>query len=97
MPKQAKLRLREQEYAGRARELAGTRKKRTRGNTPWKAFFQAGVGATIETELEKASIRAIVNTYGVRLGKRFSCAYRDKGHTTLVTIEAVKRRKNDET
>jgi hypothetical protein len=92
MAKQAKARLAEQRYAKRARDLASRRKKRTRGDTPWKTFFTSGVGATIETELAKTSIRAIVNTYGTRLGKRFTCSYTEKANLTLVKIEAVKRR-----
>lgn len=92
MAKQAKARLAEQRYAKRARSLALKCKKRTRGDTPWKTFFMSGVGATIETELAKTSIRAIVNTYGTRLGKKFTCSYKEKENVTLVKIEAVKRR-----
>jgi hypothetical protein len=96
MPKKAKERIAEQRYAKRARELAAKRKKRTRGNTPWKNFFTSGVGATIETELAKTSIRAIVNTYGTRLGKRFSCSYEEKENSILVKIETVKRRDDND-
>ena len=92
MAKKAKARLAEQKYAKRARDLASRRKKKTRGNTPWKTFFTSGVGATIETELAKTSIRAIVNTYGTRLGKRFTCSFKEQANSTLVKIEAVKRR-----
>lgn len=95
MPKKAKERIAEQRYAKRARELASKRKKRTRGDTPWKNFFESGEGATIETELKKTSIRAIVNTYGTRLNKRFSCSYEELENSILVKIEAVKRRDND--
>ncbi len=95
MPKKAKERLAEQRYTKRARELASKRKKRTRGDTPWKVFFTSGVGATIESELAKTSIRAIVNTYGKRLGKRFTCSYEEKENSILIKIEAVKRRDDD--
>jgi hypothetical protein len=92
MAKKAKARTSELRYAKRARELAGKRKKRTHGDTPWKTFFTSGVGATLETELKKSSIRAIVNTYGTRLGKRFTCSYQDQVGSTLVTIDAVRSR-----
>jgi len=95
MSKAAKARTAEQRYTKRARELSSKCKKRTRGNTPWKTFFTSGVGATIETELAKTSIRAIVNTYGVRLGNRFTCSYEERENSIRVKIEAIKRR-NDE-
>jgi hypothetical protein len=94
MPKKAKERQAEQRYTKRARELVFKRKKR-RGDTPWKDFFEAGAGATIETELAKTSIRAIVNTYGTRLGRRFTCSYEEQEDSILVKIESVKRRDND--
>jgi hypothetical protein len=94
MAKTAKARLAEQRYIKRARELASSRKKKTRGNTPWKTFFISGKGATIETELAKTSIRAIVNTYGTKLGKKFICSYEEKENLILVKIEDVKRRES---
>ena len=96
MAKKAKDRLEEQRYTKRMRALASKRKKKTRGNTPWKTFFESGVGATIETELAKTSIRAIVNTYGTRLGRRFDCSYEEQENSILVKIEAVKRREDND-
>ncbi len=96
MPKKAKERIAEQRYVKRARALAAKRKKRTRGNTPWKLFFESGEGATIKTELAKTSIRAIVNTYGARLGKRFSCSYEEEEDHIMVKIESVKRRDDND-
>lgn len=96
MPKKAKERIAEQRYAKRARALASKRKKRTRGNTPWKTFFESGEGAIIKTELAKTSIRAIVNTYGTRLGKRFSCSYEEEEDHIMVKIESVKRRDDND-
>ncbi len=64
-----------------------------RGRTPWKQFFENGIGAEIPTEIPKPSIHAIVYTYGKKLGKRFICSYEEiDGGFTLVKIEAVKRR-----
>lgn len=94
MSKKAKARLAEQKYIKRARDLASRRTRVTRGNTPWKTFFTAGKGATIETELAKTSIRAIVNTYGARLGKKFTCSYEEKDNVVVVKIESVKRRED---
>jgi hypothetical protein len=90
--KEAKAREAELRYAQKTRMRKTQRKKRTRGNTPWKTFFASGAGAKIETELPKTSIRAIVNTYGIRLGKRFSCSYQEQDDLTLVTIDAVRSR-----
>jgi hypothetical protein len=85
----------EQRYTKRVRELAAKRKKRTTGGgrTPWKKFFENGVGTEIKTEIPKSSIHSIVYTYGKKLGKRFICSYGElDGGFTLVKIEAVKRR-----
>jgi hypothetical protein len=95
MPKKAKERLAEQRYTKRARELVTKQKKHARGDTPWKDFFTSGAGATIESELAKTSIRAIVNKYGKKLGKRFTCSYTEQEDNILITIEAVKRRDDD--
>jgi hypothetical protein len=95
MAKQPKKRIAEQKYIKRVRELTAKRKRRTTGGgrTPWKIFFENGVGAEIRTEIPKSSIHSIVYTYGKKLGKRFICSYEevDDGFT-LVKIEAVKRR-----
>ncbi len=90
--KAAKAREAELKYAQRVRGMRTRRKKRTRGNTPWKTFFATGVGATVETGLPKTSIRAIVNKYNIRLDKRFSCSYKERDDLTLVTIDAIRSR-----
>jgi hypothetical protein len=95
MAKQPKRRIAEQKYIKRVRELAAKRKRRTTGGgrTPWKQFFDNGVGAEIHSEIPKSSIHSIVYTYGKKLGKRFICSYEEvDGGFTLVKIEAVKRR-----
>ncbi len=93
MPKQPKGRIAEQRYAKGVRELKAKRKKRTKGRTPWKQFFDNGVGATMQTEIPRSSIHSIVYTYGKKLGKRFICSYEEQSEGfTLVKIEAVKRR-----
>ena len=98
MAKQPKRRIAEQKYIKRVRDLTAKRKRRTTrttggGRTPWKQFFENGVGAEIRTEIPKSSIHSIVYTYGKKLGKRFICSYEelDDGFT-LVKIDAVKRR-----
>lgn len=96
MTRKAKSREAEQRYFKRARGLAAMRQKKTRGYTPWKTFFAAGVGASIETTIAETSITAIVNTYGKRLGKRFTCSYeRKEDKLIIVKIVAVKRRENE--
>jgi hypothetical protein len=94
MAKQPKKRIAEQKYVKRVRELTAKRKRRTTGGrTPWKQFFDNGVGAEIRTEIPKPSIHSIVYTYGKKLGKRFICSYEEvDGGFTLVKLEAVKRR-----
>ncbi len=94
MAKQPKRRIAEQRYTKRVRELTSKRKRRTTGGrTPWKQFFDNGVGAEIRTEIPKSSIHSIVYTYGKKLSKRFICSYEEvDGGFTLVKIEAVKRR-----
>lgn len=94
MAKQPKKRIAEQKYIKRVRELTAKRKRRTGGGrTPWKHFFDNGVGAEIRTEIPKSSIHSIVYTYGKKLGKRFICSYEElDGGFTLVKLEAVKRR-----
>jgi hypothetical protein len=95
MAKQPRRRIAEQKYIKRVRELVAKRKKRTTGGgrTPWKQFFDNGIGAEIRTEIPKPSIHSIVYTYGKKLGKRFICSYEEiDGGFTLVKIEAVKRR-----
>ena len=72
MAKQPRGRIAEQRYAKRVRELQSKRKKKTKGRTPWKQFFDTGIGATMKTEIPKSSIHSIVYTYGKKLGKRFN-------------------------
>ena len=92
--KKPRGRIAEQRYAKRVLELKAKRKKGTKDDsrTPWKHFFDGGRGATITTEIPKASIRAIVYKYGKKLGKRFVCSYEEQDGCVLVKIEAVKRR-----
>jgi hypothetical protein len=95
MAKKAKERFAEQRYAKRVRELAAACKSSSRGDTPWKDFFHSGVGATIETELAKTSVRAIITTYGKKLGKRFVCSFDEQEDRIIVQIESAKRRDDD--
>jgi hypothetical protein len=93
MAKIPKRRIAEQKYVKRVRDRMTKRKKRTAGGrTPWKIFFENGIGAETRTEIPKSSIHSIVYTYGKKLGKRFICSYEVDGDFTLVKIEAVKRR-----
>ncbi len=95
MAKQPKRRIAEQKYIKRVRDLTAKRKRKptSGGRTPWKQFFDKGVGAEIRTEIPKSSIHSIVYTYGKKRGKRFICSYEKlDGGFTLVKIEAVKRR-----
>ncbi len=97
MAKQPKKRIAEQKYIKRVRELTAKRKRKRRttggGRTPWKIFFENGIGAEIRTEIPKSSIHSFVYTYGKKLGKRFICSYEElDGGFMLVKIEAVKRR-----
>ncbi len=95
MAKQPKRRIAEQKYIKRVRDLTAKRKRKSTsgGRTPWKQFFNNGVGAEIRTEIPKSSIHSIVYTYGKKLGKRFICSYEGlDGGFTLVKLEAVRRR-----
>ena len=94
MVKQPKGRIAEQQYLRRARALRAKRKRRTkaRSPTPWREFFESGVGATIRTEIPKSSVSSIAYTYGKRLKKRFKCSYEQEEDCALVKIVAVKRR-----
>ncbi len=92
MAKAPKDRIAEQRYIKRVRDLRSRRKKTTKGRTPWKQFFEAGVGAVIKTEIPKSSIHSIVYTYGVNMEKRFVCSYEEHEGHTLVRIDAIKRR-----
>ena len=90
MAKNPKLRIAEQRYIKRTRRLHRTIPKSTR--TPWMEFFKSGVGAEIETEIPKTSIRSIVYTYGKKLNKKFICSYEERDDRTLVKLEAVRVR-----
>lgn len=92
MPKQAKGRIAERNYAKRIRSLKARRKKKTKGRAPWKQFFESGIGASIRTEIPKSSIHSIVYTYGKKLGKRFICSYDSRNGCTVVRIETIKSR-----
>ncbi len=92
MAKPPRGRTAEQQYAKRIRDLKSKRKKKTKGRTPWKKFFDTGIGATMTTEIPKSSIHSIVYTYGKKLGKRFICSYETKNGHTIVRIETIKRR-----
>ena len=90
MPKKPKARIAELKYIKRARKLAPERPKRT----PWMEFFRTGPGAEVETLIPKTSIRSIVYSYGVRLGKKFVCSYTEHDELTLVRLESVEERDN---
>ena len=91
MAKQPKARLAEQAYIKRARELRDkTPKKRTR--TPWTEFFQAGIGAELETTIPRSSVHSMVYSYGKKLGKRFICSLEEQAGVIRVKLEDVKRR-----
>ena len=90
LPKVPKGRTSLRRYAKRVRELKKTRKRK---KTPWKSFFDSGIGATIRTEIPIASIRSTVYSYGKARGKIFKCSYSEREDSMLVRIEAVKRRK----
>lgn len=92
MPKQPKGRMAEQRYAKRVRSLSAGRKKRTKGRTPWKQFFDSGTGATMKTEIPRSSIHSIVYTYGKKLGKKFNCSFEEKDGLTTIRIESITRR-----
>ena len=66
MPKTPKGRIAEQKYAKRVRDILLRQKKRTKtkSRTPWKQFFDEGIGATLLTEIPKSSIHSITYTYG---------------------------------
>jgi hypothetical protein len=86
-----KGRIAEQRYALRARKLRSKRKKRS-SRTPWKRFFDAGVGAVIKTEIARGSIHSIIYTYGREREKRFVCSFEEQDGYTFVRINAIKSR-----
>ena len=94
MPKFPKLRIAETRYTNRIRNIQSEtpKKTRSRSKTPWKSFFEAGIGATWTTEIPKTSIRSIVHTYGKSMGKKFSCSYTENNGEIIVKIDKVERR-----